>query len=108
MLRRRPRPSRHQCCRNHTRSNWGTYKPSHAAVYKSSQWVILRARVLREEPICAEEGCMARSTTVDHLVSLGNGGDPFDRGNLRGLCYPHHSKRSSSQGAAARRKNRKP
>jgi 8-oxo-dGTP diphosphatase len=46
-----------------------------------------------------EEGCTARATSVDHIVSLGNGGDPFNRPNLRGLCFEHHRQRSSRQSA---------
>jgi 5-methylcytosine-specific restriction endonuclease McrA len=91
-------------CRAHTNSNWGRYKPKHADVYKTGIWQRLRARVLREEPVCAEEGCQERSTSVDHVVSLADGGAPYDRANLRGMCYPHHKRRSSKQGAEARRR----
>ena len=61
--------------------------------------------MLREEPVCAEEGCEARSTSVDHIVSLAEGGGPYDRSNVRGMCYEHHKRRSSRQGSngAARR-----
>lgn len=94
-------------CAAHTNSNWGRSKAPSAAVYKSQHWVELRARVLREEPMCAEPGCQERSTSVDHIVSLGNGGNPFDRANVRGMCYPHHAKRSSQQGAEAKKKRRR-
>ena len=70
----------------------GRFQDPHAQVYKSQRWVDLRARVLKEDPVCAVPGCQERSTSVDHIVSLGNGGNPFDRSNLRGMCYPHHSK----------------
>ncbi len=75
-------------CRAHTNSNWGRSKHPYSSVYKSQQWVELRKRVLREEPTCAVEGCTERSTSVDHIVSLGNGGDPYDRSNLRGYVLP--------------------
>jgi 5-methylcytosine-specific restriction endonuclease McrA len=94
-------------CSNHRRSNWDRYKPAHADVYKSQSWVDLRKRVLREEPVCAEEGCEARSTSVDHIIPLAEGGAPYDRSNVRGMCYPHHKARSSRQGAEARRKARR-
>ena len=94
-------------CAAHTNSNWGRSKTPYGAVYKSRAWTDLRARVLREEPVCAVEGCQERATSVDHIVSLGNGGNPYDRANLRGMCYPHHSKRSSQQGAEAKKRSRK-
>jgi hypothetical protein len=64
-------------CRNHTRSNWGSYRPEHAPVYRTRQWTDLRARVLREQPVCDQDGCIARSTAVDHIVPLSRGGPPM-------------------------------
>jgi 5-methylcytosine-specific restriction protein A len=78
---------------------------AHHAAYKSRAWTDLRKRVLREEPVCAEEGCQERSTTVDHIVPLADGGQPYDRANVRGMCYPHHKARSSRLGAEARKRN---
>ena len=89
-------------CEAHTRSNWARYKPAHAQFYRKVQWTDLRKRVLREQPICDEDGCTARATSVDHIVSLADGGAPFERSNVRGLCYPHHKTRSSRQGAEAK------
>jgi hypothetical protein len=45
-------------------------------------------------------------TAVDHVVSLADGGRPYDRANLRGMCYEHHARRSSRQGAEARKRKR--
>jgi 5-methylcytosine-specific restriction protein A len=90
----------------HQTSNWERHRPAHASVYRTREWTDLRARVLREEPVCAEEGCSERSTSVDHIVPLSEGGAPYDRSNLRGMCYPHHRRRSSRQGAETRKRNR--
>jgi len=95
-------------CRAHRRSNWATHKPAHSEVYRSRRWTDLRKRVLREEPICAEPGCSAKSTSADHIVSLADGGEPFERSNLRGMCRACHKRRSSRQGAAARKRRREP
>ena len=94
-------------CSAHQRSNWAAHKPLHAEIYRTRRWTDLRRRVLREERTCAAEGCAAKSTAVDHIKSLADGGEPFERGNLRALCYAHHSRRSSQQGAAARKRKRK-
>ena len=93
-------------CPEHSRSNWDRYKPAHREVYRTSQGRNLRARVLGEDPTCAVEGCQERSTSVDHIVPLADGGDPFARSNVRGLCYSHHRRRSSQQGAEGRKRQR--
>jgi 5-methylcytosine-specific restriction endonuclease McrA len=95
-------------CRNHTRSNWGVYRPEHTHIYRSPEWKSARARVLGEQPVCAAEDCTARSSEVDHIVPLSRGGAPYDRQNLRGLCSEHHRQRSSAQGAEAKKRRRKP
>jgi 5-methylcytosine-specific restriction endonuclease McrA len=83
------------------------YKPAHSNVYKSQQWIDLRARVLREQPICAEPDCSAAASQVDHIVGLAQGDAPYDRANVRGLCAEHHRRRSSSQGGQAKQAKRK-
>jgi 5-methylcytosine-specific restriction enzyme A len=93
-------------CRNHTRSNWGVHRPEHGVVYRSPEWKSARARVLREQPVCAVEDCIARSSEVDHITPLSRGGAPFARENLRGLCSNHHRKRSSQQGGEAKKRKR--
>jgi 5-methylcytosine-specific restriction endonuclease McrA len=91
-------------CANHTlRSGWAAYKPAHSNVYRSAAWAELRAQVLREQPICAEPGCSAAASQVDHIVGLAQGGAPYARANVRGLCAVHHRRRSSSQGGQAKK-----
>jgi 5-methylcytosine-specific restriction enzyme A len=49
--------------------------------------------VKREEPTCRR--CRIRATTeVDHIVALEQGGAPFDRANLQGLCGPCHREKT--------------
>lgn len=60
-------------------------------VYKTRRWQGLRRQVLAEQPWCQVDGCFELSRDVDHIVSLQDGGPPFDRANLRGLCKSHHS-----------------
>jgi 5-methylcytosine-specific restriction endonuclease McrA len=95
-------------CANHTLSSgWAAYKPAHSSVYKSQAWTELRARVLREQPVCAEPDRPERSTSVDHIKGLAEGGAPYARTNVRGLCDVHHRRRSSSQGGQAKQAKRK-
>lgn len=55
-------------------------------------------RILRRDPVCTEPGCNQPSTEVDHI---GDRNDHRDE-NLRGLCGPHHRKKTQRQAAAAR------
>lgn len=64
-------------------------------VYKDPRWAKLRAQVLREEPQCRT--CGAPTTDVDHIVPTQDGGAPFDRANLQGLCHAHHSEKTARE-----------
>lgn len=66
-------------------------------VYRSARWRRLRARILRARPWCEDPGgCFEQATDVDHVVSIERGGDPWDEGNLRPLCHPHHSRKTQA------------
>lgn len=65
---------------------------SNQARADSTAWRELRARVLREEPICAMPRCGRRSTQVDHIVPLSLRPDlALVRSNLLGMCGPHNA-----------------
>jgi hypothetical protein len=52
---------------------------------------------LEREPWCrfhAEQGVRVRATEVDHILAKRDGGTD-DRGNLRSLCKPCHSRRTA-------------
>lgn len=72
-------------------------------VYKTPRWRGLRRQVLAEQPWCATLGCHELSRDVDHVVALQDGGAPFDRGNVQGLCVRHHSKKTREEIAQRRR-----
>jgi 5-methylcytosine-specific restriction endonuclease McrA len=73
-------------------------------VYNDPRWKRLCAQVKREQPTCAVTGCTERTTDVDHVLGLQDGGDPFNRANLQGLCKKHHSSKTASE-VNARRHN---
>jgi 5-methylcytosine-specific restriction endonuclease McrA len=56
-----------------------------------TRWRKLRAKVLAEMPVCVVAGCGRLSTSVDHIVALSRGGDPYDRRNLQAMCATHNS-----------------
>jgi 5-methylcytosine-specific restriction endonuclease McrA len=58
-------------------------------VYDSKRWLVVRSRVLSDNPIC--ESCGERlATEVDHRIPLSKGGAKFDRENLAATCGPCH------------------
>jgi 5-methylcytosine-specific restriction endonuclease McrA len=62
------------------------------SVYRTKMWLQRRKQVLSEQPICAL--CDNRlAVEIDHIVPLTEGGAPYDRENLRGLCRPCHWQR---------------
>jgi 5-methylcytosine-specific restriction protein A len=57
---------------------------------------MLARKVKHEEPLC--RACIQEgkdfpevTTQVDHITPLEQGGAPYDRANLQGLCAHHHS-----------------
>jgi hypothetical protein len=66
-------------------------------VYRDRRWRALRRQVRQEQPWCDEEGCMELGHDLDHVVSLQDGGPPFDRGNVHMLCKVHHSRKTSEE-----------
>jgi len=83
-------------CPTHTQQTSASYhNPTHAKVYNSKRWRILRHRVLTEQPWCDEPDCLALAKHVDHIVGLRDGGAPFDRNNVHGLCVSHHSAKTA-------------
>ena len=58
-------------------------------VYNTPRWKALRARFLRENPIC--KMCPRLATIVDHIVPMRDGGPAWDWDNLQPLCQRCHS-----------------
>lgn len=71
--------------------------PAARKVYASKRWRILRRRVLTEQPICSTEGCDRLATEVDHVDPIEEGGKPFARANLQGLCSPCHGRKTRQE-----------
>jgi 5-methylcytosine-specific restriction protein A len=72
-------------------------RENNKGVYKRKIWEMRRRQVLSEQPICAI--CDNHlSEEVDHIVPLTEGGAPYDRDNLRGLCRQCHWQRHQGEG----------
>ena len=100
-----PTPCRHPGC---GRSTTTGYCAAHTTVYKGATrgtaaqrgydaaWRRLRARVLKEEPlcsVCAKQGKVTAATVGDHIVSISVRPDlRLARSNVRPLCKPCHDR----------------
>lgn len=68
---------------------------TYARLYKTKAWSTLRQQVLREQPICAADGCGRPASHVDHIVDHRGDIERFhDRDNLQGLCPSCHSRKT--------------
>ena len=69
-------------------------------VYKSPLWRALRRQVRREQLVCvgyAGEVCYEVWTVLDHKVALQDGGEPFARENVQGMCARHHNAKTADE-----------
>lgn len=73
-------------------------------------WQAIRLRVLRRDRYTCRarmaDGtlCVERANQVDHIIA----GDDHSMRNLQALCRWHHARKSSAEGAAARKANPRP
>lgn len=107
--RRCPSPgcSKPQPCPDHHRKT--ERRSKYADLYESREWRELAATVLDEERACPgwpEDhpiACRQRTTQVDHVIALEDGGPPLDRTNLRALCASCHGRKSAAERKARAR-----
>lgn len=90
-------------CQAHARTTEQTICRAGYSIYRAKRWQLLRRRVLFEQPICA--GCnTALAVDVDHITPLNQGGQPYNRANVQGLCrHCHGQKTRQEQGTQWRR-----
>lgn len=67
------------------------------------RWRTLRARVLREHPICQVCDYLP-ATQADHVVPVAEGGAELDPDNLQSICDPCHAAKTAEESARARRR----
>ncbi|WP_395391584.1 HNH endonuclease signature motif containing protein [Novosphingobium sp. BL-8A] len=82
---------------------WRTTRKSRQARGYGRQHEIMRAIVLREEPLCRpcqEEGRISASTIADHIKPLAEGGTG-DRENYQGICAPCHRIKTAAEAKRA-------
>lgn len=79
-------------CRTHANMNDRQINRAGRHIYFTAKWRHTRERVLFEQPLCATPDCGRIATDVHHIVDLADGGEPWARENLEGLCATCHGK----------------
>lgn len=82
---------RSRCASHQRQYNNTPYRVTQRSFYASKHWRLVRDLILLRDPVCRASGCNARSTDVDHITPISQGGPPFQASNLQGLCHAHHS-----------------
>lgn len=86
-------------------SSWTTTRMSRQARGYGRQHELMRAQVLREEPlcrICSAEHRISPTEVADHIKPKAEGGTD-ERDNYQGLCKPCHKVKTARESARARR-----
>lgn len=68
--------------------------------YQSTAWRKTRAAFLRDNVLCVmctARGIVTAANTVDHIVPIRQGGDPYAFENLQQLCQSCHNSKSGSE-----------
>lgn len=85
----------------------GSWDPTRPTGTRSAR--TMRARVLREEPICRTPGCGKPSTQDDHIIGWSQReaagltvGQWHSRSNHQGLCEDCHTAKTQGEAAQAR------
>lgn len=75
------------------------------AFYSTTRWHRIRARQLRDNPICAEcdkDGIVTPATVCDHVDRHGGDEEKFFAGPFQSLCKPCHDSAKQVAERAAR------
>jgi 5-methylcytosine-specific restriction endonuclease McrA len=82
-------------CPTHNRTNEHNTNRAGTHIYNTKRWHITRRKVLFEQPICPgvyDTPCGHIAEHVHHITDIADGGDPWARDNLLGLCAVCHGK----------------
>jgi len=76
-------------------------------IYHSTRWRKLRAKHLREFPLCQLCKQPERGTLVDHIKAIQDGGEAWDENNLQTLCKRCHAVKTNQEINNRRKLNHK-
>lgn len=91
-------------CEMHQKISWKKNqieREDDDSFYRSSVWLSLRSKHLRDEPLC--RGCkkldrVTAASMVDHILPIRDGGEQLDENNLQSLCESCHARKRAREG----------
>lgn len=72
---------------------------SRIKIYSLARWRKLRMFQLRRHPLC--NVCGGAASTVDHIIPIEQGGDPWDINNLQTICFQCHQEKRAREAQMA-------
>jgi len=90
--------------------SWATTRKSRQQRGYGRAHELMRAQVLKEEPLCRpclDAGRVTPSTIADHKIPKAEGGTD-DRENYQGICDPCHQVKTAEEASRARARSRTP
>lgn len=92
-------PSDGPRCPEHPREpRSGKSKTPNIVARNGTAWKNLSRRLRRLQPWCSVPGCGNTELTVDHIIPLIDGGEPYEITNLQVLCKSHNSAKGRGEG----------
>ncbi len=78
-------------------------------IYHTPRWRRIRKAHLLMNPFCVE--CLnfnntTLANTVDHIIEIKDGCDPYDMNNLQSLCPRHHNVKTGKEKSKRNRKDK--
>lgn len=104
-----PRCDKHSCTQATPKRVYEHHFHNGKNIYKSQQWVKLRASYVQHQPLCEHclsYGIITPGVIVDHIKEIEDGGAIFDFSNLQHLCRACHNTKTGRE-ASKRNRNRK-
>lgn len=91
-------PSQDTRCAEHPKKRIREQSRDRVTRANRAAWKNLSARLRKLQPWCLVPGCPSTDLTVDHIVPLSEGGEPYAVDNLRVLCRRHNALRTRGDG----------
>ena len=69
--------------------------PSERKDLKDPRYLKARKWILERNPACVIPGCHTPADTVDHIIPVSLGGDPYSVANMQPMCKQHNGLKSN-------------
>lgn len=84
-------------CPKHKPKPFKNILRNNTKIYNTRRWRKLSKKQLADEPLCRsckKKGKVMLATHSDHIISISEGGEPFEQSNLQSLCIKCHTRKT--------------